>query len=86
MLLDDYGTIDKKTPGVNFFNLKYNYGFIIYIGLPIKTNIYSKIDLVNLKLPFIKDMLMTPSCYFNQNIILKNFDIILTANILPTAN
>ena len=32
----------------------------------------SKIVLVNLNLSFIKDMLMTPSCYFGQKIILKN--------------
>ena len=33
------------------------------------------------KLSFIKDMLMTP-CYFDQKIILKNFEVTLIANIL----
>ena len=42
----------------------------------------SKITLVDLNLSFIKDMLMTPSYYFDQKIILKNFDITLFANIL----
>ena len=31
---------------------------------------------------FIKDMLMTPSCYFHQKTILKNSDVTLIANIL----
>ena len=35
---------------------------------------------MNLNLSFIKDMLMTP-CYFDQKIILKNFDVTLIANI-----
>ena len=39
----------------------------------------SKIVLVNLNLSFIKDMLTTPSCYFDQKIILKNFDVTLIA-------
>ena len=42
----------------------------------------SKIVLVNLNLSFIKDMLMAPSCYFNQKIVLKNFGVTLIANIL----
>ena len=42
----------------------------------------SKITLVDLNLSFMKDMLMTPSYYFDQKIILKNFDITLFANIL----
>ena len=42
----------------------------------------SKIALMNLNLSFIKDMLMTPSCYFDQKIILKNFEVTLIANIL----
>ena len=47
----------------------------------IMNKISSKIVLVNLSLSFTKDMLMT-SCYFDQKIILKNFDVILIANIL----
>ena len=42
----------------------------------------SKIVLVDLNLSFVKDMLITPSCYFNQEIILKNSDATLIANIL----
>ena len=42
----------------------------------------SKIVLVNLNLSFIKDILMTPSCYFDQKIILKNFDNTLIANVI----
>ena len=34
------------------------------------------------KLSSIKDMLMTLSCYFNQKIILKNFDVTLITKIL----
>ena len=37
---------------------------------------------MNLNLSFIKDTLMTPSCYFDQKIIMKNFEITLIANIL----
>ena len=47
----------------------------------IMNKISSKIVLVNLNLSFIKDMLMTP-CYFDQKIILKNFEVTLIANIL----
>ena len=43
------------------------------------TKIGSKIVLVNLNLSFIKDILITPSCYFDQKIILKNFDVTLIA-------
>ena len=50
--------------------------------LVIMNKFGSKIVLVNLNLSFIKDMLMTPSCYFDQKIILKNFDVTLIANIL----
>ena len=44
----------------------------------------SKIVLLNLNLSFIKDMLMTLSCYcyFDQKIIFKNFDVTLIASIL----
>ena len=37
---------------------------------------------MNLNLSFIKDMLMTRFCYFDQKIILKNFNVTLIANIL----
>ena len=41
-----------------------------------------KIVFVNLNLSFLKDMLMTHFCYFDQKIILKNFNVTLIANIL----
>ena len=37
----------------------------------------SKTSLANLYPSFIKDMFMTTSYYFDQNIILKNLDVIL---------
>ena len=42
----------------------------------------SKIAFVNLNLSFKKDMLMISSCYFDEKITLKNFEITLIANIL----
>ena len=47
----------------------------------IMNNFGSKIVLINLNQSIIKDMLMTPSCYFDQKIILKNFDVTLIVNI-----
>ena len=48
----------------------------------IMNKIGSNIVIVNLNLSFVRDMLMTPSYYFDQKIIVKNFDVTLIANIL----
>ena len=50
--------------------------------LVIMNKFGSKIVIENINLSFMKDTLMTPSCYFEQKIILKNIDVTLITKIL----
>ena len=86
-------TVTLSEPLILFNNEYYKQIDGIAMGSPLGPTLadiflsyYEQIWLKNcpydLNLSLMKDMLMTPSCYFDQKIILKNFEVSLIANIL----